>query len=131
MSDVLEVRGETLGAAIKLDDGRGLALDRQVPGEYVGWAVYESADFSSDPGPSRQEDVTVSRAIEFAPDARSLIVTATMYAIAHHDAWIRLKASDMTPVYAYESLEESDKLITELVEAGVAHDVVVALARGL
>jgi len=69
MSEVLERRSETLGAAIRLDDGRGLALDRESPGEYVGWTLFLTADFNSIEGAVRDRDVSVIEAIELARDS--------------------------------------------------------------
>jgi hypothetical protein len=111
VSDLLEPRGEMLGAALKLAGGRGLALDRQGGGEYVGWAVYATADFD-DGEPERLRDVTVAEAVDLAPEERELIVTATLDAIAV------LRPAD-------------ERLVDELVEAGLPRDTVVSLARRL
>jgi hypothetical protein len=111
VSDLLEPRGEMLGAALKLADGRGLALDRQGGGEYVGWAVYATADFD-DGKPERLRDVTVAEAVDLAPEGRELIVTATLDAIA-----------------VFRLADEP--LVDELVEAGLPRDTVLSLARRL
>jgi hypothetical protein len=69
------------GAALRLADGRGLALDRHGRRGYIGWAVYATADFD-DGEPERLHDVTVADAVDLAPKGRELIVTATLDAIA-------------------------------------------------
>jgi hypothetical protein len=104
-------RGEMLGAALKLAGGQGLALDRQGGGEYVGWAVYATADFD-DGEPEHLRDVTVAEAVDLAPEERELIVTATLDAIAV------LRPAD-------------ERLVDELVEAGLPRDTVLSLARRL
>lgn len=125
MSDVLELRRVILGAALRLAGGRGLALDRQGGGEYVGWAVYARADFN-DGEPERLHDVTVAEAVELAPDRREVIVTATLDAIAV------LRLADAAGQAASEVvLRQSERLVDELVEAGLARDVVLSLARRL
>lgn len=114
-----------LGAAQRLADGRGLALDRQGGGEYVGWAVYATADFG-DGEPERLSDVTVADAVDLAPERRGLIVTATLDAIAVlrlHDGAGQL-ASEVVP-------RQSERLVDELVEAGLPRDTVLSLARRL
>lgn len=114
-----------LGAAQPLADGRGLALDRHGDGEYVGWAVYATADFD-DREPERLSDVTVAEAIDLAPERRGLIVTATLDAIAVlglHDGAGQL-ASEVVP-------RQSERLVDELVEAGLPRDTVLSLARRL
>jgi hypothetical protein len=111
VSDVLERRGGTLGAALRLADGRGLALDRQGGGEYVGWAVYATADFD-DGEPERLSDLTVAEAVDLAPERRELIVTATLDAIAV------LRPAD-------------ERLVDELVETELPRDTVLSLARRL
>jgi hypothetical protein len=113
-----------LGATQRLADGRGLALDRQ-GGEYVGWAVYATAAFDEGE-PERLSDVTVAEAVDLAPERRGLIVTATLDAIAV----LRLPegagqlASEVVP-------RQSERLVDELVEAGLPRDTVLSLARRL
>lgn len=111
MSDVLERPGGRLGAALRLADGRGLALDRQSGGECVGWAVYATADFD-DGEPERLRDVTVAEAVDLAPEGRELIVTATLDVIA-----------------VFRPADE--RLVDELVETGLPRDTVLSLARRL
>jgi hypothetical protein len=111
LSDVLERPGGTLGAALRLADGRGLALDRQGGGECVGWAVYATADFDHGE-PERLRLVTVAEAVDLAPEGRELILTATLDAIAV------LRPAD-------------EPLVDELVEAGLPRDTVLSLARRL
>jgi hypothetical protein len=113
------------GAAHRLAGGRGLALDRQGGGEYFGWAVYATADFD-DGEPERLRNVTVAEAIDLAPERRGLIVTATLDAIAVlrlHDGAGQL-ASEVVP-------RQSERLVDELVEAGLPRDTVLSLARRL
>jgi hypothetical protein len=125
VSDVLEPRGEILGAALRLAGGRGLALDRQGGGEYVGWSVYATSDFN-DGEPKRLHDVTVAEAIELAPDRREVIVPATLDAIAV------LRLTDAAGQAASEvMLRQSERLVDELVEAGLAREVVLSIARRL
>jgi hypothetical protein len=114
-----------LGAAQRLADGRGLALDRQGGGEYVGWAVYATADFD-DGEPERLRDVTVAEAFDLAPQGRELIVTATLDAIAV----LRLPAGAGQPA-AEVVPRQSERLVDELVEAGIPRDTVLSLARRL
>jgi hypothetical protein len=114
-----------LGAAQRLADGRGLALDRQGGGEYVGWVVYATADFD-DGEPERLGDVTVAEAVDLAPERRELIVTATLDAIAVlrlHDG-AGQPSSEVVP-------RHSERLVDELVKAGVPRDTVISLARRL
>jgi hypothetical protein len=114
-----------LGAAQRLADGRGLALDRQGGGEYVGWAVYATADFD-DGEPERLSDVTVAEAVDLAPERRGLIVTATLDAIAV------LRLPDEAGQLASEAVpRQSERLVDELVEAGLPRDTVLSLARRL
>jgi hypothetical protein len=125
VSDLLEPRGEMLGAALKLEDGRCLALDRRSGGEYVGWAVYATADFDRGE-PERLRDVTVSEAFDLAPQRRELLVTETLDAIA----MLRLPvgmgqaAREVVP-------RQSERLVDELVEAGLPRGTVLSLARRL
>jgi hypothetical protein len=114
-----------LRAAQRLADGRGLALDSQGGGEYVGWAVYATADFD-DGEPERLSDVTVAEAVDLAPDRRELIVTATLDAIAV------LRLGDGAGQPAIEVVpRQSERLVDELVEAGLPRDTVLSLARRL
>jgi hypothetical protein len=114
-----------LGAALRLASGRGLALDRQAGGAYVGWAVYARAGFG-DGEPERLRDVTVAEAVDLAPDRREVIVTATLDAIAV------LRLADAAGQPASEVvLRQSDRLVDELVEAGLTRDAVLSLARRL
>jgi len=125
VGDPLEPRGEMLGAALKLAGGRGLALDRPRGGEYVGWAVYATADFD-DGEPERLRDVTVAEAFDLAPEGRELIVTTTLDAIAVlrlHDG-AGQPAGEVVP-------RQSERLVDELVEAGLPRDTVLTLASRL
>ncbi len=114
-----------MGVALRLAGGRGLALDRQGGGEYVGWAVYARADFN-DGEPERLHDVTVADAVELVPERREVIVTATLDAIAV------LRLADAAGLAASEVvLRQSERLVDELVAAGLAREVVLSLARRL
>ncbi len=125
VSDVLKARGEVLGAALRLADGRGLALDSQGGDGYVGLAVYATADFD-DGGPERLHEVAVAEALDLAPDRRELILTAAFDAIA------LLRLADGAGQPASEVAQrQSERLVDELVEAGLARDVVLSLARRL
>jgi hypothetical protein len=125
VSDVLEPRGEMLGAALRLAGGRGLALDRRGGGGYVGWAVYATADFD-DGEPEPLQDVTVAEAVDLAREGRELILTATLDAIAV----LRLDDGAGQPAGGVV-LRQSERLVDELVEAGLPRDTVLSLARRL
>jgi hypothetical protein len=114
-----------LGAALRLAGGRTLALDRRGSGEYVGWAVYATAD--SDNGePERLDDVTVAEAVDLAPQGRELIVSATLDAIAV------LRLPDGAGQSTGEVVpSQSERLVAELVEAGLPRDTVLSLSRRL
>jgi hypothetical protein len=125
VSDVLDPRGEMLGAALRLAGGRGLALDRRGGGGYVGWAVYATADFD-DGEPERLQDLTVVEAVNLAPEGRELIVTATLDAIAV------LRLADRAGQPAGEVVPPRwERLVDELVEAGLPRATVLGLARRL
>jgi hypothetical protein len=125
VKDVFEPRGEMLGAALRLAGGRGLVLDRQGGGGYVGWAVYATADFD-DGEPERLHDVTVAEAVDLASEGRKLILTATLDAIAV------LRLADAAGQPASEvALRQSERLVDELVEAGQPRDTVLGLADRL
>jgi hypothetical protein len=105
--------------------GRGLALDRQRGGGYVGWAVYATADFD-DGEPEPLQDVTVAEAVDLAPEEREAILTATLDAIA------LLRLGDGVGQPTSEALlRQSGRLVDELVEAGLARDVVLSIAGRL
>ncbi len=125
MSDVLEPREVMLGAPLRLAGGRGLALDRQHGGGYVSWAVYATADFD-DGEPERLRDVTVAEAIALAPDRQLLIIAETLDAIAV----LRL-ADPAGQAASNVVLRQSERLVDELVEAGLTRDTVLSLARRL
>jgi hypothetical protein len=122
VSDVLEPGGEIL---LRLAGGRGLALERQAGGEYVGWAVYASADFK-DGEPRRLRQATVAEALALAPDRRDAIVTATLDAIAvlHLAAEAGQPAAEVMP-------RQSERLVDELVAAGLARGMVLNLSHRL
>src|SRR5215211_7479231 len=114
-----------LGAALRLAGGRGLVLDRQGGGGYVGWAVYATADFD-DGEPERLHNVTVAEAVDLAPEGRELILTATLDAIAV------LRIADGAGQPASEVAQrQSERLVDELVEAGQPRATVLSLARRL
>jgi hypothetical protein len=125
VGDVLGPRGEVFGAALRLADGRGLALDRRGHDGYIGWAVYGTADFD-DGEAERLHDVTVADAVDLAPEERELILTATLDAIAV----LRLANGGGQPTSDLE-LRQSERLVDELVEAGQPRDTVVTLAGRL
>jgi len=114
-----------LGVALRLASGRGLALDRQGGGGYVGWAVYATADFD-DGEPEHLHDVTVAEAVDLAPEGREVILTATLDAIAV------LRLADASGQPASEVvLRQSERLVDELAEAGLPRDTVLSIARRL
>jgi hypothetical protein len=113
-----------LGGALRLEGGRSLALNRQSADGYVGWAVYATADFDDDQ-PERLHEVTVAEAVDLAPEGREVIVSATLDAIAV------LRLADRAGQPANEVLRQSDRLVDELVEAGLARDLVLSLAQRL
>jgi hypothetical protein len=114
-----------LRAALRLADGRGLALDRQTGGERVGWAVYATADFDHGE-PERLRNATVAEAVDLAPEERELIVTATLDAVA---------ASRLPDGAGQPDSEvvppQSERLVDELVETGLPRDTVLSLTRRL
>jgi hypothetical protein len=125
LGDVLGPRGKVFGAALRLADGRGLALDRRGHDGYIGWAVYGTADFDEGEA-ERLHDVTVADALDLAPEERELILTATLDAIAV----LRLANGAGQPTSDLE-LRQSERLVDELVEAGQPRDTVVSLAGRL
>jgi len=125
VSDVLKPRGEMLGAALRLAGGRGLALGCRGGGGYVGWAVYTTADFDEGE-PERLQDLTVAEAVNLAPEGRELILTATLDAIAV------LRLADGAGQPTGDAVPPQwERLVDELVEAGLPRATVLGLARRL
>src|SRR5262245_54201236 len=114
-----------LGAPLRLEDGRGLALESQRGCGYVGWAVHATTGFDGGE-PERLGDLTVADAIALAPARRLLILASTLHAIA------LLHRAD-APQDATQDVArcQSERLVDELVEAGLPRDTVLSLARRL